>query len=262
MLEKPPSNKPSRLEKKFSLIEHRIQKAAPITAEYLKSLFLDPRFGDALKEAQRLFLKSERRETGFAVMKDSESDKTWYSPTRGSTRLGTNVLDTGLLLRTLSKKISRQERVYPVAIASFHFHTDAHETFPVTPSAEHGDSDLDSLSRWRIENRGKVGFDIIPLEIIAAPALHGNEMYLLVCRESELYTLLDKPAMQDELQRTLYEAQTEDEVTEALRHYQYKAEVFKTVDGRISEQDIERLTPFAYVPRYVSDDEFIGDVAL
>ena len=202
-----------------------------------------------------LVAKSKRQEFGYSIIKDIGSDATWFTkPTGGrydeETYLG-DVQD--VLLSTLAKKLPGQNfHIF----GSLHFHPQDSPHFLIVPSASPGD--LLSLRAERLRNELETGYDLPPIEMIAM-SVRDEELKILVFQEPLHFRPSDLDETEGEINATFRNLQkhqdtSQKEVLDLLRHYGHKAALITTRNGRLSEDALEQLSAFAYVPKRVSGE--------
>ncbi|MEK7615745.1 MAG: hypothetical protein AAB420_00885 [Patescibacteria group bacterium] len=237
----------SRLTRK----DYRPERVAEISADYLKRIFSSPDFNRTLSETIRLFQVSEGSEAGFSILKHPESDETWYSRPMSAKPENPDEVDIPKTRLALERRIERELRIMPAVIGSLHFRTDAAEVHALTPSS-HKEADLEIASDMRRRNIKKLGFDIIPVEVVLTRSLDDRkEYFVIVHREPEHFQIGKKKHMLRELDTTMTYTNDQEEVLRVLKHYGYVATFFKTKEHRFSPEDLERLSDFAYVPKKV-----------
>jgi len=240
--------KSNSFEKPEEPAKETAQEIMPVSVEFLKSFYSSPDFLKTLKRAVRIMNKREGWESGFVMLKDLETDQVLISDIAESEEQ--TETDLGLVIRNLEIQARKKfpERKF-AGFGSFHFHPRFFEDRPIIPSGI--ERDLSATAESRLRNRSNFDYDIIPIEMIAEQTRDKKEVVILVYQEPINFSLEETPTAFEDLDLSLKEVNTQDEVLELLRGEGYRAEILRTKGLGFTPDDLQKLASFAYTPRSV-----------
>ncbi len=255
---KPPERKGSRSEASPS-------EAIPVSEKFLRELFSSQEFISLLAKARKGMQNYVHMhgfqgvEHGFGIIKALATEDAYFTKVVAKTSgVSMDEADSTPIDQAVSLMlINLQKRFSGKKFASFgnlHFHAHPVEPDPViVPS---GIGDLKGSFRGRISNQEIMHYDFLGLDLVAQMTSDG-ETKILVYQEPLTHSPFIHPAIEEEIGEEFFTEnfESQEEVLQLMRQYQYKVAIVRTVGGTFDEEGLKTLAGFAFEPKKIEYDE-------